>query len=68
VRTKIEFGVGQRCVFLEKSLMISIAELILIEFSVSVYASKKDREEWMTMIYGIQSLSVLGWTNIQKLS
>jgi len=48
--------------------MISIAELILIEFSVSVYASKKDREEWMTMIYGIQSLSVLGWTNIQKLS
>jgi hypothetical protein len=29
---------------------------------------KKDGEEWMTMIYGMESLSVLGWTNVQKLS
>jgi hypothetical protein len=50
--------------YLENSLMISLAELN----SVYQYMPlKKEEEEWMTMIYGMESLNVFVWTSVQKL-
>jgi hypothetical protein len=40
---KLSIELGKGMFFLENSLIISLDELILIEFSVSVYAPKKGR-------------------------
>jgi hypothetical protein len=52
---------------LENSLIISLCELSLIEFSISVYAPKKGQRGVDDEIYSMKSLSAFVWTSIQKL-